>query len=163
MAYQTPRACPVCGREMRPSGLFKHARVHELTERERITVPLELQAEMVHLYRAGYSMERIGRDLFWSKTTVRMVLLANGVTLRRRGGFNRRQITAEEQLRRAQLYGQGYSLSEVAEMCGVALSTVHYSLQVLGTPRRSRSEANRIAQRKRQRALRLAAREQVGQ
>lgn len=140
MAYQTPVACPNCGRSMRPGGMPAHLRAHG----QRTIVPAEDQERIIRLYAKGWPMAAISREVFWSRTSIRAVLLSNGVRVRRQGGNIHPQITVDEQLKRATLYGQGYSLSEVAELCGVHTSTVHDTLVRLGTPRRSRADGNRL-------------------
>jgi lambda repressor-like predicted transcriptional regulator len=153
MTKQTSVPCPVCGRLMRPGGLPKHVRSHG-DPRSRLWMPPEIQDEVVRLYARGRTIRQIAAVTFYAPTTVRSVLQANNVKIRPRAGYPTRKISNEEILRRCELYGRGLSLSEVAEVCGCAVSSVHETLKRAGTPRRSLSESNRLSRKRRDDAWR---------
>jgi len=104
----------------------------------------------VRLYVHGrLSMREIAAQTFWSQTQVRRVLIANGVRIRPQGltgaAKRGRQVSVDERLKRTQLYGMGYSLSEVAAMCGVTQTAVVNTLKREGVPRRSVGDGLRSA------------------
>ena len=113
----------------------------------RITVPSDVQADMVRMYvHGGLTYKQIGERTHWSSTQVRRVLLANGVTPRAREVVcGRVQMSADEKLARAELYGRGYSLAEVADIRGCSVTSVVLTLERLGVKRRSVGDALRVA------------------
>lgn len=131
------RDCPTCGRVMPACCLPAHARLHG-DPRLRLSVPLEEQAEIVRLYnRPRSSLRKVSAQTFWSQSVVRDVVIANGVALRPVGSSFPR-ISADERLKRAQLYGRGLSLEEVARACGVTREAVRRTLAELEVPMRPR-------------------------
>lgn len=110
-------------------------------------VPPETQDEIVRLYRRGHSFKRIATEVYWSPTCVRRVILTHGITPRSRA-TSRKQISTDEVLTRTQLYGMGYSLAQVAEMCGCSVTAVTLTLTRAGVSTRGHSEALRNAYRR---------------
>lgn len=134
MAEHPRPPCPVCGRPIRTNNLARHLRTHELDAAERMQIEPELQAQIIRLYRSGKSYATIGREAFVGPTTVRRVLLANGVQPRQPGPSRiPAKLSADEQLKRTMLYGRGYSIHEVAAMCGVSYTAVRATLARAGT------------------------------
>lgn len=132
------RACPVCGRVMAANTLPRHEATHELDPRDRFLMSRDEQDAIVAAYRhKGGTLESIARDTHWSKTQVRRVLLANGVQLRERLGDFRPKISTDESLRRAQLYGRGLTIAEVAATCGVTNEAIRQTLKREGVERRA--------------------------
>jgi len=122
-----PRSeCPVCGAVRTNHNMRRHVESHR-DARERLNVPLELQAQMVRMHRAGKSYAAIGAELFYGASTVRRVMVANGIPGRKPGG-RRPYLPADEALRRTELYGRGYSILEVARICGVSYAAVRNTL-----------------------------------
>jgi hypothetical protein len=147
------RTCSTCGLVLAACNLPRHERTHG-DPRERLRVPPEDQALIVETYRRGLSLKRTSEATFWSQTVVRDVLLANDVQLRPPGTGRPRSpqhITTEERLKRAQLYGRGLSLKEVAEACGVTYEAVRQTLVGLDVPRRDKTNL-RWARARRERA-----------
>lgn len=152
------RACPTCGLVVVACNLPRHERQHG-DERLRTRVPLDEQPRMVELYRKGHSMKRIAELTWWGETTVRRVLLANGVTLRPPGTgrpSSPSHIDVDERLKRTALYGRGLSLEEVAAACGVTREAVRQTLLREGVALRGKT--NLRWQRRRRESL-AAARE----
>jgi hypothetical protein len=108
-------------------------------------VPAEDQQAIVKLYGSPrMSLRKVSAQTHWSPTTVRKVLQAHGVKMRGQGNTMRR-ISVNEELKRAELYGHGYSISQVAEMCGVTYEAVRQTLKRLGVTRPSHVRAPRQA------------------
>lgn len=122
------RECPTCGRVLPANLLPRHERAH-LPLRDRLFVPPAEQDKIVELYRHGGTLRSVAAATFWSRSEVRRVLIANGVTPRSRLGDFRPKITTEETLRRTQLYGRGLSIAEVAEVCGVNREAIRQTLK----------------------------------
>ena len=123
--------CPVCGALMPANNMARHVATHRPAA-ERLAVPLDVQVEMVRLYnRPRSSTAQVAAATYWSKTEVRRVLIANGVTMRPQG-HSQRRITVDEELERATLYGQGRSILEVAELVGRHHSAIAESLHRAG-------------------------------
>lgn len=135
--------CAVCGLPIDARNRSRHARTHG-DPRDRLAVPRVEQEEMVRLY-GRHTIAEIAAITFWSHTEVHRVLTANGVRFRSQIPRRNPQITSEEVLRRCELYGRGYSLTEVAEMRGVTPTAIAHTLRRAGTPTRSPSEAQRLA------------------
>jgi AraC-like DNA-binding protein len=92
-------------------------------------VPPEDQDRIIGLYKRGLTIRQVAQEVHWGPTTVQAVLQLNRhrVHIRPARGIFRR-ITVEEELKRAQLYGRGLSIKEVADVCGVHHSAVRASL-----------------------------------
>lgn len=139
------RACQFCGRVMPACNVVKHERTHV---DQNGTVPPEDQETIVRLYnRPRASVRSVAQETHWSQSTVLRVLRAHGVEMRPMGSAHPK-ITSDEQLRRAQLYGRGLSIEEVAEVCGVTYEAVRQTLVRLGVPRRSRANLRWTRQRR---------------
>jgi transposase len=123
----------------------KRGVVHNLTAAER--------RDIARLYTEGLSLPAIGRRKFCSGSTIRRVLVLEGVTLRRSGGVRgapRVDNLTQEQLDECvELYRSGLSATEVAEKIGVHAGTVYYRLRQAGVPVRARPEAQRLRYRSR--------------
>jgi hypothetical protein len=126
--------CAVCGRTMPVCNLARHEPV--CGHASAGTVPPDDQAAIVTLYAdPRMSIRKVAARTHWSQTTVRRVLVANGVQLRGQG-HSMSRLTVNEQLKRSELYGRGYSISEVAKMCGVTYEAVRTTLVRMDVPRR---------------------------
>lgn len=102
-------------------------------------VPVATQREMVALYATGKSLRAVAAELHWSKTTVKNVLISNGVSLRLRGGGPPRKLTDEEIYAAAELYQAGLSLNEVGRRMGLYDTAVMRRLKHAGIPTRSKA------------------------
>jgi DNA-binding NarL/FixJ family response regulator len=145
MTVPPPVECPECGRVCAASVIARHRKTHEdptallgVAEADRDTI--------LKLYRRGWSMRRIAAELYYSQTTVwRFLHASEGVYIRPRGGSNSgRALSADEQLRTAQLYGRGLSMAACAEALGITTSSVHERLQKLGVKSRPRGGPNYV-------------------
>lgn len=98
---------------------------------ERIAVvgpTLEQQREIIALYRQrGATQESVARATYWSATTVGRVLHAWGEPVRKRGGRTP-YLSTEEHLLTCELYGQGFTIEEIATMRGRAEESIRQRL-----------------------------------
>jgi hypothetical protein len=142
--------CPKCGRVMPVCNLARHEPKCGLASAG--TVPMDEQLEIVKLYnQPRMSLSKVAAVTHWSETTCRRVLLAHDVSLRGTG-YSFPRIGVNEQLKRTELYGRGYSVAEVADLCGVTYEAVRQTLVRMGVPRRGeRAESARERARARER------------
>lgn len=110
-------------------------------------VPAGTRAEMVRLYtQERLSLLQVGEAVAWSSTTVRVVLLAEGVTLRRANTVQTaRRLKDADVEPVVELYcGAGLSLQEIADRLGIGLASAHRRLKRAGVTSRSGSEGQRL-------------------
>lgn len=94
-------------------------------------LPPEDQDEIVRLYRRGKTIRQVADAVYWSPTAVRRVLVERGEQLRSRGSRNP-ILSTEEKLRTSELYGAGLTMTELATLLGLHISTVHRRLHRFG-------------------------------
>jgi hypothetical protein len=102
-------------------------------------IPLDDQKRIIELYQKGGSMMSVAKATYYGQTTVRNVLIRNGVQPRPRGAYrpwSPSHISTEEKLKRCQLYGRGLSIDEVAEACGVTKHAIQETLRSEGVKMR---------------------------
>jgi hypothetical protein len=134
----TRRPCQDCGG---PKGPGRGERYCDACRAKRHvpTIALDDQLAIVRAYNArGATMHGVAAEFYCSVGTVGRVLEAHGVPARPRGGqgSTRQRLSVDEQLTRAQLYGQGLSLAGVADVVGRNPSSVHASLVRYGVTMR---------------------------
>lgn len=111
------------------------------------SLPRETQDAIIGLYRAGWSMRRIGVHVHWSEHAVQRVLKVNGVARRGRGGAHN-VLTPDEFDRVVEPYQRGESMGMVAQRLGISETTVKYRLLRAGVEIRGLREANRVRHRR---------------
>jgi DNA-binding NarL/FixJ family response regulator len=135
--------CPTCGQVCASTAIARHRRFHD-DPSSLLAATVEQQAEIVRLYKRGYSLQRIADEKFFARSSVRRVLIANGIAMRPQGGPHPAQrLSAEDTLRTAELYGKGLSMAELAEVLGLSISAVHRRLHVIGVQIRKRGGDHR--------------------
>jgi transposase-like protein len=102
------------------------------------TISLDDQRAIVRAYaRPNTTLAELAARFYCSQGTISRVLDAHGVAKRPHGGWSgspsRQRLSVDEELTRAQLYGQGYSIARIAEIVGRSPSSVHATLRRLGT------------------------------
>lgn len=88
-----------------------------------------LTPEMITLYKSGLSLQKVAYECRCSNYAVYRRLLAAGVQMR---ASRHRRFTEDDREAMAELYLQGYSLKEVAEVSNCCHSTVAYCLDRQG-------------------------------
>lgn len=88
-------------------------------------------AELVARYEAGEDTPALSREYGISKTGLRELLLAEGVTMRRQA------ITLEDALRAVQLYGSGLTIKDVVRQVGYSYGTIRRVLHEHGVGMRA--------------------------
>lgn len=135
--------CPTCGRMCASTAIARHQRFHD-DPGSLLSATAEEQAEIVRLYKRGHSLQRISDEHYFARSSVRRVLVANGIAMRPQGGPHPAQrLSAEETLKTAELYGKGLSMAELAEVLGLSISAVHRRLHVIGVKIRKRGGDHR--------------------
>lgn len=132
------RPCQDCGGP-KPAGRGERYCETCRAKRHVPTVPPDEQAAMVRAYaRIGTTLDQVAAEFYVSPNTVSRVLEANGVSVRPRGGYgaSRRRLTVDEELTRAQLYGEGLSLGRIGQLIGRSPSSIHATLHRLGVQMR---------------------------
>jgi DNA-binding NarL/FixJ family response regulator len=143
LGVRYPRvACEQCGRMIAAPQMTRHLETHELPLADRTIVPERERHAILEEYARGASMQQIADAHYYALSTIARLLHANAARIRPQGGQQRGRtlLSAEVQLRTAQLAGMGFSLREIAASMGCAPSTVHYRLArsgVRSTARRS--------------------------
>lgn len=99
--------------------------------RPRLILSPKHEAEIVSLYVDGlYTCGEIAADIGISPTTVRRILKANGVKMRRGSGAVKQQLPAREVERMIWLHEQGLSHAQMAEILGISMSAIRDRLNV---------------------------------
>lgn len=112
----------------------------------RPQIPEAEQQRIIALYEAGGTIRSVSEQTFWSQTSVHRVLVRHGIPRRPRHAVcGRKRLSVDSELERTRLYGQGLSIAQVAEVVGVGATAVAFTLARAGVPRRSTSQALRIA------------------
>lgn len=99
---------------------------------------------MVELYEAGLSLVQVAKEVHWSASCISRHLELRGVKKHKRGGYRGKGVERGHSDLTVNLYRQGYSINEVAEMMGLSPATIHYRLRRVAEPARGRSEAIRM-------------------
>jgi len=126
-----PSPCPTCGRMIGKRQMGRHRLKHD--DPLALTIPdAEQTAQIIHLYKT-MGMAEVARRTHWSVNAVRNTLVAAGVERRpQHVALHPRRGDVEAELKTAELYGKGFSMTEVARLMDVNPSTVYYRLHRVG-------------------------------
>lgn len=132
MANRVRSACQDCGG---PKGPGRGERYCE-TCKAKLHAPslsLDDQLAMVRAYnRPRATLDSVAQQFYCARATVQRVLKIHGVASRPPNHYGTPRISVDEELLRTQLYGQGYSLADVAAIVGRSPSSVHQTLRKAG-------------------------------
>lgn len=118
-----------------------------MTVTRRCSTP-EMEAQVIAAYNErGATLKTVGQRFAMDHSTVRAILIRNGVPRHRWGGSRKHPVDVELALMASELYGEGLSLEEVGALLHCSRGVVRRMLVENGTPRRSRSEAQKAAYR----------------
>ncbi len=89
----------------------------------------EAEARAKALYRAGWSLAEVGRELSYSRSGVRGMLERQGVSIRPKGGREGLQrVDSESVAQCVALYEEGLTMEQVAERLGMTYGAVQRRL-----------------------------------
>lgn len=130
MSSRRQRArCQDCGGP-KPAGRGRRYCDACAAKRHVPTVAPDVQEAIVRAYnRPRATLRGVAAAFYCSAGTVTRVLEIHGVDTRPRGHYGSPRLDVGEQLLRTQLYGQGLSLAEVADVVGCSPSSVAETLR----------------------------------
>lgn len=93
--------------------------------------------QLIKRYEAGETVKRLAREFGMNHSTIRALLVEAGVTVR-----TRRRLSVEQIARAHDLYLDGYSTTQIAELFGCYASTIGRALVKLGVSLRPPGKAS---------------------